>query len=42
MRNIENVKVVQARELNALDLLNSKNLILTKDSINIIKKTFLK
>lgn len=42
MRNIENVKVVQARELNALDLLNSKNLILTKDSIKIIKETFVK
>lgn len=42
MRNIKKVKVVQARELNALDLLNSKNLVLTKDSVKAIKDTFLK
>lgn len=42
IRNIKNVKVFQARELNALDLLNFKNLVLTKESIKVIEKTFLK
>jgi len=42
IRNIKNVKVSQARDLNALDLLNSKNLVLTKDSIKVLKETFIK
>lgn len=42
IRNIKNIKVSQAKDLNALDLLNSKNLVLTKESIDIIKKTFAK
>lgn len=40
IRNISNIDVVQAKDLNALDLLNHKYLILTKESIKVIKETF--
>lgn len=39
--NIPNGKTIQARELNAIDLLSFKYLILTKDSIKAIEDTFL-
>lgn len=41
-RNLPKVKVIEARELNALDLLSFKYLILPKDSIKVIAETFLK
>lgn len=40
-RNIKKTGVSEARNLNLVDLLNYKYLLLTKDSINIIEKTFL-
>ncbi len=40
-RNIPNLKIMEARNLNALDLLSYKYLILSKDSIEIINETFL-
>jgi len=42
VRNIENINVMQTRELNVLDLLNYKYLVMTKDSIKVIKETFAK
>lgn len=39
-RNIAKTKVDDARNLNVLDLMNSKYLILTKDSIKTIENTF--
>jgi len=41
-RNIPKVKVMEARELNPLDLLSFKYLLLPKQSIKVIKETFLK
>ena len=41
-RNIRNSGVIQAKDLNCLDLLSSKFLILPKESIKVIKETFLK
>jgi len=41
-RNIVKTKTIEARNLNVLELLNSKNLIITKPSIKVIKETFLK
>ena len=41
-RNIPKKATIQAKDLNALDLLNYKYVLLFKDSIEIIKKTFLK
>lgn len=41
-RNLPNVDAIQAKDLNALDLLSFKYLILPKDSIKVIKETFLK
>ncbi len=41
-RNIPNLKVVQAKDLNCLDLLSFKYLILTKDSVKVIEEVFLK
>ena len=41
-RNIQNSGVIQAKDLNCLDLLSSKYLILPKESIKVIKETFLK
>jgi len=41
-RNIPKVETIQAKDLNALDLLSLKYLIVPKDSIKVIKDTFLK
>jgi len=41
-RNIPGLKLIEARNLNVLDLLSFKNLILTKESIKTIKDTFVK
>ena len=40
-QNIKKVKVVQARELNVLDLISSQCLVLPEEAIKIIKETFL-
>lgn len=40
LRNIPDVAVMEARNLNALDLLKYKYLILTKKAIKVIKDTF--
>lgn len=41
-RNIKKTGVLEARNINVLDLLNHKYLLLTKDSIKTIEKTFSK
>lgn len=41
-RNIKKVKIDEARNLNVLDLLNKKYLLLTKESIKTIEDTFAK
>lgn len=41
-RNIPNFQIMEARNLNIFDLLSFKHLILTKETINVIKNTFLK
>lgn len=41
-RNIANIETVEARNLNALDILSFKYLIMSKESIKAIKETFLK
>ncbi|MGD0576599.1 MAG: 50S ribosomal protein L4 [Candidatus Staskawiczbacteria bacterium] len=41
-RNIKKTDIDDARNLNVLDLLNHKYLLLTKDSIKTIEKTFIK
>lgn len=41
-RNIPEVETIQAKDLNALDLLSFKYLLLPKESIKIIKDIFLK
>lgn len=41
-RNIKKTSVEDARNLNVLDLLNHKYLLITKDSIKTIEKTFTK
>ena len=41
-RNLPKVQTIQAKDLNALDLLSFKYLILPKESLKIIKETFLK
>ena len=41
-RNIKGLSILEARNINAFDLLSSKYLILTKDTIGEIKKVFLK
>ncbi|MBU2539969.1 50S ribosomal protein L4 [Patescibacteria group bacterium] len=40
-RNIPKVSTIEARNLNVLDLLNSKYLLMSKDTIKAIKETFL-
>lgn len=40
--NIKNISVIQARDLNVLDLLSRKYIVITKDGIDVIKNTFLK
>lgn len=42
VRNLPYADVIEARNLNLLELLNHKYLFLTKDSIDVLKKTFLK
>jgi len=42
VRNIPKTAAIQAKDLNALDLLNYKYVVLLKDSIKVIKDTFLK
>ena len=41
-RNIPKIKTIQAKELNVLDLLSFKYLLLSKEAIKIIKDTFVK
>ena len=41
-RNIEKTKVKETRNLNVLDILNAKYLLLTKDGIKKIKEIFAK
>jgi large subunit ribosomal protein L4 len=41
-RNIKKTAIEDARNLNVLDLLNSKYLVVTKESIKTIEKTFAK
>ena len=41
-RNISNSKVTEVRNLNVVDLLSFKYLIVPKDAIKVIKETFLK
>ena len=40
-RNLPDVKTVQAKDLNCLDLLSLKYLIIPRDSVKVIKETFL-
>ena len=40
--NLPDIKTIQAKDLNPLDLISSKYLILAKESIKVIKETFLK
>jgi large subunit ribosomal protein L4 len=42
VRNIPGVETIQAKDLNCLDLLSFKYLIMPRDSIKVIKRTFLK
>jgi len=41
-RNLPKVEVVQAKDLNALDLLSFKYLLMPKSSLKVVKETFLK
>lgn len=41
-RNIPKTKVMQAKDLNTLDLLSFKYLLITKESLKVIKDVFLK
>lgn len=41
-RNIPGVKVLGAASLNIIDILTHKNILITEDSLEIIKKTYLK
>ncbi len=41
-RNIEGVSVMQAKDINPLDLLSYKNLVIPKKSLDVIKDTFAK
>ncbi|MEK7664781.1 MAG: 50S ribosomal protein L4 [Patescibacteria group bacterium] len=41
-RNIKKTAITESRNLNILDLLNHKYLLMTKDSIKTIKETFIK
>jgi len=42
IKNIQGVELIEARNLNVLDLLSFKYLFLLKDSIKVIKDTFVK
>lgn len=39
-RNLENVDTMQAKDINPLDLLSYKYLIMPKESVEVIKKNF--
>ena len=41
-RNIPDIETIQAKDLNALDLLSFKYLVMPKEAIKVIKETFLK
>lgn len=41
-RNIKGIGVIEARNLNVLELLSFRNLVMPKESIKVIKETFLK
>lgn len=41
-RNLNQVETCQAKDLNALDLLNFKYLVMSKETIKVVKNTFLK
>jgi large subunit ribosomal protein L4 len=41
-RNIEKTQTIQAKDLNVLDLLNKKFVLMPEESINVIKETFAK
>ena len=41
-RNLPKIETIQAKDLNALDILSFKFLLMPKDAIKIIKETFLK
>jgi len=41
-RNISKIRTIQARDLNLLDLLSFKYLIMPKEAIGVIKETFIK
>jgi large subunit ribosomal protein L4 len=42
IRNIEKTKVMQAKDLNVIDVLNYKHLVMPEDSIKVIKEVFAK
>lgn len=42
VRNLENTKVIQASSLNILDLINYDTVVLPKQSLEVIEKTYLK
>lgn len=41
-RNLPNVETIEARNLNCLDILSFKYLIMLKETVKVIKETFLK
>lgn len=41
-RNIKKTNIIEARNLNVIDLMSSKYLLIDKDTIKILEKTFLK
>ena len=41
-RNIPQIKIIEARNLNCLDLLSFKYLVIPKETIKVIKETFIK
>jgi large subunit ribosomal protein L4 len=41
-RNLAHAKTLQAKDLNALDLLSSKYVVMPKDAIKVVKETFIK
>ena len=40
-RNIKGIKTIQAKDLNCLDILNHKYLVITQKGVEKIKETFL-
>lgn len=42
LRNLDKVNVEEARNLNAFDLLSSKQLLISKEAVSVIETTFLK